>query len=216
MFEFDYLIFIGRFQPFHLAHYAVVNTALQRAQNVIILLGSAQPEEGFSETSFRPDAGLGLHPQRTTKNVFTVDERQQMILAAFPEHQQRIHFAGLIDVFNDVKWTKMVKAAVAEIVYGTSQAEGSLQADGSPQAEGSSKKVGLIGHFKDQSSYYLSLFPEWPLVELDNFYDMSATPMRERYLQGQLPSLSEVPESTLDFLTQFQHSAMYKNLCNTD
>lgn len=214
MFEFDYLVFIGRFQPFHLAHYAVVKTALEQSQNAIVLLGSAQPEEGFSETSFRPDARKGLCPRRTNKNVFTVEERQQMILAAFPEQQQRIHFAGLVDVYNDVKWTQMVKDAVANIVDGSSQADGTSQADGSPQADGSSKKVGLIGHFKDQSSYYLSLFPEWPLVELDNFYQMSATPIRERYLKGELPNLSEVPESTLDFLTQFQHSTMYKNLSN--
>ncbi len=25
-------------------------------------------------------------------------------------------------------------------------------------------KVGLIGHFKDESSYYLKFFPEWAMV----------------------------------------------------
>lgn len=174
--QFDYLIFIGRFQPFHLAHMAVIEEALKHSQQVIILLGSAQPE-------------------RTLKNIFSVAEREQMILAAFnPEQQQRIRFGGLIDVYDDVKWTKAVKQAVADIVADPS------------------KKVGLIGHFKDQSSYYLSLFPEWPLVELENFYYLSATPIREKYLAGELPDLTQVPATTIQFLKDFQHSAHYQQL----
>lgn len=173
---FDYLVFIGRFQPFHLAHKAVIDEAFRHSSNVILLLGSAQPE-------------------RTLKNVFTAEEREQMMRAAYPaELQQHIHFAGLIDVFNDVKWTQMAKDAVAQIVSDPA------------------KKVGLIGHFKDQSSYYLRLFPEWPLVELDNFYQMSATPIRERYLLGQLPTLDEVPATTLAFLTAFQQTIHYSQL----
>ncbi len=173
---FDYLIFIGRFQPFHLAHLAVINQAFKHSQQVIILLGSAQPE-------------------RTLKNIFNTAEREQMILSAFDiEQQQRIKFGALIDVYDDVKWTKAVKQAVADIV------------------QGHTKKVGLIGHFKDQSSYYLSLFPEWPLVELENFYYLSATPIREKYLNGELPDLSQVPESTLKFLADFQHTVYYETL----
>ncbi|MDR9778725.1 hypothetical protein RJJ65_39970, partial [Rhizobium hidalgonense] len=34
---FDYLVFIGRFQPFHVAHRAVIKEALQRSKSVIIL-----------------------------------------------------------------------------------------------------------------------------------------------------------------------------------
>ena len=37
-FEFDYLVFIGRFQPFHQGHYHVVETALHYAKQVIILI----------------------------------------------------------------------------------------------------------------------------------------------------------------------------------
>ena len=180
---FDYLIFIGRFQPFHLAHQAVIEQALQHSKSVIILLGSAQPE-------------------RTLKNMFSVAERQQMIRDAFsPEQQQRIYFAGLIDVYNDVKWTAMVKQVVHEII-----------AEHSPNINNENNKVGLIGHFKDQSSYYLALFPEWPLVELDNYFYLSATPIRENYLRGELPNLQQVPVTTLAFLQQFQQTDMYKLL----
>lgn len=173
---FDYLIFIGRFQPFHLAHLAVVQQALQQSRQVIILLGSAQPE-------------------RSLKNIFTAAEREQMIRATFGlSEQTRLHFAGLADVFNDKKWMHQVEQAVAAIVPD-------------PNA-----RIGLIGHFKDQSSYYLSLFPQWPLVELDNYFQLSATPIRDDYLLGKLPDLSQVPASTLDYLLNFQQTSAYTAL----
>lgn len=200
---FDFLVFIGRFQPFHLAHQAVIQEAFKHSKSVIILLGSAQPEEGFSETSFHPHASLERCVSRTLKNVFTATEREQMIRAAFPPVQQsQLHFAGLVDVFNDKKWTAMVKQAVQNIVQ---QAQLTGQLDPSP-------KVGLIGHFKDQSSYYLSLFPDWPLVELDNYFHLSATPIREQYLLGHLPTLAQVPASTLRYLMNFQQTSSYNVL----
>ena len=39
--EFDYLVFIGRFEPFHNGHAAVARTALARARKIIFLVGSA-------------------------------------------------------------------------------------------------------------------------------------------------------------------------------
>lgn len=200
---FDFLVFIGRFQPFHLAHQAVIQEAFKHSKSVIILLGSAQPEEGFSETSFRADTKLESCESRTLKNVFTATEREEMIRAAFaPEQQSQLHFAGLIDVFNDKKWTAMVKQAVQNIVQQCSQSDVSeIQ-----------NKIGLIGHFKDQSSYYLALFPEWPLVELDNYFHLSATPIREQYLLGHLPTLTQVPASTLSYLMNFQQTSSYRAL----
>ena len=122
-YTFDYLVFIGRFQPFHLAHMQTIKIALEQSQNVILALGSAQNE-------------------RNTKNPFLASEREEMILSNFSEaHQKRIHFVHVIDVYNDVKWVQLVKKLVNHVV--------------TPEA-----KVGLIGHFKDDSSYYLQLFPE--------------------------------------------------------
>lgn len=40
-YQFDYLVFIGRFQPFHLGHKSVIDQALTLAKDVIILIGSA-------------------------------------------------------------------------------------------------------------------------------------------------------------------------------
>jgi len=43
-YKFDYLVYIGRFQPFHLAHMQTIKIALQQSQYVILALGSAQNE----------------------------------------------------------------------------------------------------------------------------------------------------------------------------
>ena len=58
MYTFDYLVFIGRFQPFHLAHMQTIEIALQQSRYVILALGSAQME-------------------RNIKNPFLAIEREQ-------------------------------------------------------------------------------------------------------------------------------------------
>lgn len=172
MYTFDYLVFIGRFQPFHLAHMQTIEIALQQSRHVILALGSAQRE-------------------RNIKNPFLAKEREQMILSNFSEaEQKRIHFIHLVDVYNDEKWVKQVKTLVGEIVDRNN-------------------KVGLIGHFKDESSYYLKLFPEWEMVELDSLQAaMSATPMREAYYRGEIQT-SALPVGTISFLEQFQKTPLY-------
>lgn len=174
-YTFDYLVFIGRFQPFHLAHLQTIQIALARSHYVILALGSAQNE-------------------RNLKNPFLAKEREQMILSNFsPEMQERIKFVYVIDVYNDEKWQKLVKSLVGELVQ-------------------SQDRVGLIGHFKDDSSYYLKFFPEWEMVELDSLQDaMSATPAREAYYRGEIQP-NFFPQGTIDFLTAFQNTEIYRQL----
>ena len=99
----------------------------------------------------------------------------------------------VIDVYNDKKWVNLVKTLVADVV----------------QPE---HKVGLIGHFKDESSYYLELFPEWEMVEIDSLEDaMSATPMREAFYRGEIWE-DRFPQGTIEFLQKFKQSAIYQQL----
>lgn len=174
-YKFDYLVFIGRFQPFHLAHMQTIQIALQHSQNIILALGSAQTE-------------------RNIKNPFLAIEREQMILSNFSkEDQNRIQLVHVIDVYNDEKWQKLVKSLVAEVVN---------EAD----------KVGLIGHFKDDSSYYLKFFPGWEMVELESLEgSMSATPVREAYYRGEIQT-EAFPQGTIQFLEKFQTTEIYRKL----
>lgn len=172
---FDYLVFIGRFQPFHLAHKETVDIALRQSQQVILALGSAQNE-------------------RNIKNPFLAQEREQMILSNYNEaDQKRIKFVHVIDVYNDVKWVKLVTTLIEGMVSPTDQ-------------------VGLIGHLKDESSYYLQLFPNWKMVELESLKNaISATPLREAYYRGEIQT-QYLPQGTIDFLQQFQHTEIYYQL----
>jgi bifunctional NMN adenylyltransferase/nudix hydrolase len=72
--------------------------------------------------------------------------------------------------------------------------------------------IGLIGHFKDDSSYYLQLFPDWTLVELESLKNsISATPMREAYYRGEIQT-QYFPQGTIEFLQQFQNMPVYDEL----
>lgn len=176
-YQFDYLVFIGRFQPFHLGHKAVVDEALKLAENVIMLIGSA-------------------NLPRSTHNSFTVAERSQMILGAYPEKEaKRIHCVGLDDaLYNDNRWLKYVQQAVKSVT-------GDLTAN-----------IGLIGHSKDSSSYYLSLFPNWHSVSVPNFNNLSATPIRDGFLLGADPLSELVPKSTIDVMKAFKATDEFQNL----
>ena len=58
----DYLVFIGRFQPFHNAHLRMVRSALARAGRLILLVGTADAP-------------------RSSRNPWTFAEREAMIRA---------------------------------------------------------------------------------------------------------------------------------------
>ncbi len=143
--QYDYIVYIGRFQPPHLAHIQIIKQALKQSQNVIILAGSAnQP--------------------RTVKNPFTWQEREEMIKASLPEHlASRVHVRGLHDkMYNDQAWAKQVQDIVSGYDY----------------VDGRSPKFGIIGYSKDESSYYLSMFPQWDLIDVGNIEDIHATDIR--------------------------------------
>ncbi|RPE80099.1 bifunctional nicotinamide-nucleotide adenylyltransferase/Nudix hydroxylase [Vulcaniibacterium tengchongense] len=96
--DFDYLVFIGRFEPFHNGHAAVARHALERARKVIFLVGSADTP-------------------RTIKNPFTVAERAVMIQSALSDAADRLLVRPLRDhLYNESQWIAAVQRAVAEAV----------------------------------------------------------------------------------------------------
>lgn len=96
--RYDYLVYIGRFQPFHNGHLAMLQQALAQAQRVIVVLGSAGAA-------------------RSAKNPFAVAERQQMILAAIAEWDASrladVQFALVRDYYHSERWGRAVRRAVA-------------------------------------------------------------------------------------------------------
>ena len=175
--HYHYLVFIGRFQPFHNGHKAVIEEALKRSNEVIILIGSA-------------------NLPRSLRNPFSVAERTAMIKGAYSKDEAaRIHCVALDDVlYNDTRWLQYVQAGVRSVT-------GDLRSD-----------IGLIGHSKDSSSYYLSLFPHWASISVPSYHNLSATPIRDSYLMGATPTSERTPESTRKILDQFKKTTEYQQL----
>ena len=94
--RFDYLVLIGRFQPFHNGHHSVLKHALRLAEKVIVLTGSAgQP--------------------RTVRNPFNASERAVMIRAAAGTDAQRLVIKPLRDhLYSETLWVSDVQRLVAE------------------------------------------------------------------------------------------------------
>jgi len=186
--QYDYVVFLGRFQPFHIAHLNVIKEALKIGNKVIIGVGS----------SFQP---------RTPKNPWTFQERWHMINNALKLVDMRLVQSNTAIVpirdyaYNDQQWTTCVQEAVNEVILR----------DGWTDKPPS---VALIGHFKDDSSYYLNLFPQWPLFEHDMNEEVNATDLRQLYFEEMnikyLHTL--VPDTVFDYLQDFKSTDEFKLL----
>lgn len=137
----DALVFIGRFQPFHNGHKAVIDAALEQAKEVVVVVGSS-------------------FAARNIRNPFTFAERKAMIESVFDT--DRVKVVPVSDFpYDDNKWVNAIQRIVDETV---------------PHA----KDVGLIGHSKDSTSYYLNIFPRWKNhVEVPNIDGINATDIRK-------------------------------------
>jgi bifunctional NMN adenylyltransferase/nudix hydrolase len=171
--QFDTLVLIGRMQPFHIGHKAVVDKALEYAKEVVIVLGSC----------FQP---------RSTKNPFTFEERKAMIESCYPretDYYLRHHRVKVVPVmdypYDDNAWVSAVQSAVNNVKYGDT--------------------VGLIGHSKDHTSYYLKIFPDWRNhVEVENVDCINATDIREELFEGNSSlAYSTMPAAAF---TKMQHA----------
>jgi bifunctional NMN adenylyltransferase/nudix hydrolase len=96
--QYELAVYIGRFQPFHVAHQKTIEHGLEIADNVLILVGSAGGP-------------------RTIKNPWTYDERAEMIHMT-NNQSERVHTLPLRDyTYDDNKWIRKVGEAVNDIVH---------------------------------------------------------------------------------------------------
>jgi bifunctional NMN adenylyltransferase/nudix hydrolase len=102
---YDTALLIGRFQPVHAGHMALLRHGLARAHEAIVVLGSAWQA-------------------RSPKNPFTWQERAAMVLGALPEADRpRVRFLPVRDHYNEPRWVQAVRQGVAELRPATGQAQ---------------------------------------------------------------------------------------------
>lgn len=131
------------------------------------------------------------HQPRTYKNPFTSFERERMIRNAAAGLAMQVSVEANIDtMYNDQAWAVRVQAIVARYTTPNS-------------------RVGIIGHKKDESSFYLDMFPQWRFEAVEQIEPLGATDIRDLYFRRDLNFnflKSVVPQSTLEFLVKFRET----------
>ncbi len=135
---------------------------------------------------------------RTYKNPFTSAERARMIKAATYGLSMRVYVEENIDtIYNDQAWAIRVQGIVSK--YRVLGGAG----------------VGIIGHKKDDSSFYLDMFPQWGYEDVELIEFLSAVNIRDLYFKRDVNMAfirGVVPETTFDFLMEFKETAEYEQI----
>lgn len=92
--------FIGRFQPFHYGHQAIVKEGLKQLDEVIIILGSNKKAQN-------------------TREPLTTEERQAIITSYFNEEERpRIKYGFVEDYkYNDDKWLSSISTVAHNLAW---------------------------------------------------------------------------------------------------
>lgn len=135
---------------------------------------------------------------RTLKNPWTAGERQELLSAGLRDvgaDLRRVRFAAVPDhPYDEECWQREVRAVVAAQTGGASE-------------------VALMGHLKDDSSYYLRSFPEWPFLPTAVVSPLSATDVRRAYFAGKLEAVAGmVSPAVFAWLDAFRQTSDFAEL----
>lgn len=99
--SFDYCVCIGRFQPFHHGHHELVREALNLAETVLVVIGSANKAPNI-------------------QNPWTAEQRQEMILSALSDEEKaHVKFLYVRDYwYTNNRWLTEVQQLVYDATDG--------------------------------------------------------------------------------------------------
>lgn len=142
---------------------------------------------------------------RTYKNPFSVAERACMLKTAAAE----LNITNMVvesvhdHTYNDNAWAAQIQKTVSKW-------------EGIPWSD-YPKKIALIGHKKDASSFYLDFFPQWDFIDQDLAEPLDATQVRDLYFNRKMNMnyiRGVVPTSVVKFLEDFRtnHAEEYEQV----
>lgn len=135
----------------------------------------------------------GAFKPRTPKDPFTFEERADIIMKWSYGYcaGQGLAIAPLRDfMYSDATWAENVQRTVA----------------GVPGFEATAEETVVVGCNKDESSFYLKMFPQWALHEEPYREHIDATRIRDLLFEDTSMDFirGTVPNSTWDFLKVFK------------
>lgn len=136
---------------------------------------------------------------RTYKNPFSFAERKIMIYEAVRGMAGPLSFhmePNPDSLYNDQAWAVRVQALVGKHTKP-------------------SDKVGIIGHKKDPSSFYLDMFPQWEFESVELLEPLDATDIRDLYFKRDVNMnfiRNVVPITTFDILDRFKDTVDYEQI----
>lgn len=142
------------------------------------------------------------------RNPFTYEQVREMLRASLtPMQNDRVFLFGVEDHDSDLGWVRSVQRMVSQ------QAKHLF-----PDRDA---KIALIGHKKDESSYYLKLFPQWDSIAATvQFENLDATTIRDNLYRADAPIeqvsahrvAGEIPLGTYLFLREWIHSSAFERM----
>lgn len=171
-------IVIGRLQGMHNAHKKLFLDAKEYGDQTLFLLGSS-------------NAPIGM------KNPWSYEVRRELLTKVM-EQESSIHrriklgstfFVRPLPDFpnNDELWFSHVRKEVNDLFPGVADED-----------------ICIVGHEKDQSSWYLKAFQEWNFIPIPSYGNISATDIREDYFRDapRIP-YGIVPEPVAQFMSDW-------------
>jgi bifunctional NMN adenylyltransferase/nudix hydrolase len=183
---FSALIYIGRFEPPHNGHFATIRKALEQTERLLIFIGSHEV-------------------CRSLRNPFTTEERLEMLKISLTQDElKKITFIPIHDSnYDHTEWVRNVSVQTRHALSlpASPLPASPLPASPLPASPQPTKKIAIIGHKKDKTSYYLDLFPEWEFVEMPLLEGgLSSTEIRNKWLGGVLTEQDKIPQAVYSYL----------------
>lgn len=177
-------VLIGRFQPLHLGHLAMVEQALDLAKQVVVVIGSAWQA-------------------RNPKNPFTWQERAALLRESLPAADQaRLHLVPLRDFYDEPCWVAAVQQAVqAQVPAGARVALIGHFKDASSN---------YLARFPGWQLISLPRLGQFDATPLRDTLFGAQTPAELEHALQQLAA--DLPASTLNFLRSFVQTPPFARL----
>ena len=180
-------VLIGRFQPFHSGHLALLRAALAGDSHCVLVLGSA-------------------HAAASPKNPWSFAERCQLIEATLAEDERaRLSLVALRDYYDEARWAAAVVRAVGAALTAAGLGDAAIRLVG----HGKDASSSYLRLFPD---WTLSELPRQAAIDAAQIREVLwQTPAAARRALATLAGL--MPASTLDFLQSWLGSPAHATLC---